>query len=32
MDFYSKRNAVAVEIEVRKDGDAVRARDRYRKW
>jgi hypothetical protein len=31
LDYYSKRNAVAVIIEVRKDGVDGRGRNRYRK-
>ena len=32
MKWYNKRNAVGVPFKVRKDGYAVRARNRYRKW
>jgi hypothetical protein len=32
LKWYNKRNAVVVPFKVRKDGYAVRARNRYRKW
>ena len=32
MKWYNKRNAVVVPFKVRKDGYAVCARNRYRKW